>query len=111
MLLGNRQRLAKLNLIDPSTDFPHYTFSSSVRDLGIMLLSRGSPPCLPIHLPIHLPICLSICLPVCMFICLLMNLPIWLPICLSVCLPVCYSSRGILFASMPSVSLFERCIS
>ena len=37
MWLGSRQQLAKLNLIDLSTEFPSYTFSTSVRDLGILL--------------------------------------------------------------------------
>src|SRR6218665_164771 len=37
MWLGTPQQLAKLNLIDLSAEFPNYTFSSSVRDLGIIL--------------------------------------------------------------------------
>src|SRR6218665_1857841 len=37
MWLGTPQQLAKLNLIDLSTEFPNYTVSSSVRDLGIIL--------------------------------------------------------------------------
>src|SRR6218665_2799985 len=37
MWLGTPQQLAKLNLIDLSAEFPHYTFSSSVRDLCIIL--------------------------------------------------------------------------
>src|SRR6218665_7520 len=37
MWLGTPQQLAKLNLNDLSAEFPNYTFSSSVRDLGIIL--------------------------------------------------------------------------
>src|SRR6218665_2828637 len=35
--LGTRQQLAKLDLTDISSQFPNYAFSSSVRDLGVML--------------------------------------------------------------------------
>src|SRR6218665_2592457 len=37
MWLGTPQQLVKLNLIDLSAEFSNYTFSSSVRDLGIIL--------------------------------------------------------------------------
>src|SRR6218665_3393583 len=37
MWLGTPQQLVKLNLIDLSAEFPNYTFSFSVRDLGIIL--------------------------------------------------------------------------
>src|SRR6218665_2084632 len=37
MWLGTPQQLAKLNLTDLSAEFPNYTFSFSVRDLGITL--------------------------------------------------------------------------
>src|SRR6218665_3034870 len=37
MWLGTPQQLAKVNLIDLSAEFPNYTFSASVRDLGIIL--------------------------------------------------------------------------
>src|SRR6218665_3355327 len=36
MWLGTPQQLAKLNLIDLSAEFHNYTFSSSIRDLGII---------------------------------------------------------------------------
>ena len=35
--LGTRQQLAKLDLASLATDFPHVTFSTSVRDLGVIL--------------------------------------------------------------------------
>ena len=37
MWLGTRQQLAKLNLLFLSAKFPGFTFSASVRDLGILL--------------------------------------------------------------------------
>jgi hypothetical protein len=37
MAEGTRQQLARLNLADLATEFPSYTFSSTVRDLGILL--------------------------------------------------------------------------
>src|SRR6218665_1859117 len=30
-------QLAKLDLVAPTSDFPHFTFSSTVRDLGVTL--------------------------------------------------------------------------
>ena len=35
--LGSRQQLSKLDLIHLSAEFPDYTFSTSVRDLGVVL--------------------------------------------------------------------------
>jgi|SRR6218665_954784 len=35
--LGTRQQLAKLDLTDISSEFPNYTFSSLVQDIGIIL--------------------------------------------------------------------------
>ena len=35
--LGTRQQLARLNLADLAIEFPSYTFSTTVRDLGILL--------------------------------------------------------------------------
>jgi len=37
MWFGTRQQLAKLNLDDLANKFPSYTFSATVRDLGVLL--------------------------------------------------------------------------
>ena len=35
--LGTRQQLAKLDMVALTSAFPHFTFSSAVRDLGVTL--------------------------------------------------------------------------
>src|SRR6218665_483924 len=35
--LGTRQQLAKLDMVALASTFPHFTFSSTVRDLGVTL--------------------------------------------------------------------------
>jgi len=35
--LGTRQQLAKLDMVALTSAFPHFTFSSTVRDLGVTL--------------------------------------------------------------------------